>query len=495
MGAVMTAKIEGDMGESRMGGARMGLAAAVAAVVLSGLPGGTATAETLLQALTSAYKFNPRLDAERARLRATDEEVPRALSGYRPLIFGSADVGYQRSVSRGGGETETRESNPRGYGIDISQPLFRGFRTLNTVREAEAVVRAQRANLRIIEQSVLLEAVIAYADVVRDQAVVRLRENNVNVLTRELRATEDRFAVGEVTRTDVAQAQARRAGAVSALDLARANLRTSRAAYERVIGHPPSNLTDPSVPEHLLPKSQQEALAIAEQENPNIVAALYREQAARHVVDRIWGELLPEVSVDASYDRRFGQGQQFDDVETTRVTGRLTVPIYQGGEVSARVRQAKHTHVSRLQEVEQFRTEALADVIASWARLEASRAQLTSDVAQVEANRIALAGVREEERVGQRTLLDVLNAEQELLNSEVDLVTTRRDLAVSAYTLLAAIGRLSAEHLGLGAAVYDPEAHYHEVRRKRGGISITHSDGRREDLDMWETHVQHAPAK
>ena len=485
------------MGECRRRGTRTGVTAAVAAAfALFCTPGTTATAETLHQALTAAYKFNPRLDAERARLRATDEEVPRALSGYRPLIFGSADVGYRKDVTRRGGTdgTTTQETNPRGYGVDISQPLFRGFRTLNTVREAEAVVRAQRANLHIIEQSVLLEAVIAYADVVRDQAVVRLRENNVNVLTRELRATEDRFAVGEVTRTDVAQAQARRAGAVSALDLARANLRTSRAAYERVIGHPPSNLSDPGVPERLLPGTQQAAVAVAEQENPNIVAALYREQAARHVVDRIWGELLPEVSVDASYDRRFGLANA-DESESTAVTGRLTVPIYQGGEVSARVRQAKHTHVSRLQEVEQFRTETLADVVASWARLEASRAQLESDLAQVEANRVALAGVREEERVGQRTLLDVLNAEQELLNSEVELVTTRRDLAVSAYTLLASIGRLGAEYLSLGAAVYDPEAHYHDIRRKWWGISITHADGRRESLDLWETHGQHAPMK
>lgn len=484
------------MGECRRRGTRAGVAAVMAAALfLSCAPGTTATAETLHQALTAAYKFNPRLDAERARLRATDEEVPRALSGYRPLIFGSADVGYRKDVTRGGAQgTTTQETNPRGYGVDISQPLFRGFRTLNTVREAEAVVRAQRANLHIIEQSVLLEAVIAYADVVRDQAVVRLRENNVNVLTRELRATEDRFSVGEVTRTDVAQAQARRAGAVSALDFARANLRTARAAFERVVGHPPSNLADPGVPERLLPRTQQEALSIAEQENPNIVAALYREQAARHVVDRIWGELLPEVSVDASYDRRFGLANA-DEAETTSVTGRLTVPIYQGGEVSARVRQAKHTHVSRLQEVEQFRTEALADVIASWARLEASRALLVSEAAQVEANRVALAGVREEERVGQRTLLDVLNAEQELLNAEVILVTTRRDLAVSAYTLLSSVGRLGAEYLGLGAAVYDPEAHYHEVRRKWWGISITHADGRRERMDLWETHGQHAPAK
>lgn len=480
------------MGVSRKRIARAAMAAACAAMLI--VHARVADAETLHEALTAAYKFNPRLDAERANLRATDEEVPRALSGYRPQIFGSADVGYQRSKTRGGGDTNVQETNPRGYGIDISQPIFRGFRTLNTVREAEAVVRAERANLLIVEQAVLLEAVIAYADVIRDQAVVRLRENNVNVLTRELRATQDRFAVGEVTRTDVAQAEARRSGAVSALDLARANLRTSRAAFERVIGHPPSNLADPQVPEKLLPRSQEEALAIASRENPNLVAALYREQAARHVVDRIWGELLPEVSVDASYDRRFGQGN-FDESEVTAVTGRVTVPIYQGGEVSARVRQAKHTHVARLQEVEQFRTETVADVVASWARMEAARAQIASDQAQVEANRVALAGVREEERVGQRTLLDVLNAEQELLNAEVNLVTTRRDLVVSAYTLLASIGRLDAEYLGLGAAIYDPEAHYQEVRRKWWGISITHADGRRENLDLWDTYGKNVPMK
>jgi len=479
------------MYERNKRGVPRGAAVAALAALLALHPGSEVSAETLQQALTAAYRYNPRLDAERARLRATDEEVPRALSGYRPQIFGSGDVGYQKTKTHAGAGSDTRVTNPRGYGVDISQPIFRGFRTLNSVREAEATVRAARANLKIVEQDVLLEAVIAYADVVRDQAVVRLRENNVNVLTREWRATQDRFAVGEVTRTDVAQAEARRAGAVSALDFARANLRASRAAYERVIGHPPSNLVELTVPEHLLPKSQEEALAIAQQENPSIVAALYREQAARHVVDRIWGELLPEVSVDASYDRRWGlANENIDSTETTSVTGRVVVPIYQGGEVSARVRQAKHTHVSRLQEVEQFRTEALADVVSAWSRLQAARAQLVSDQAQVQANRIALAGVREEERVGQRTLLDVLNAEQELLNSEVNLVTTKRDIVVSAYTLLAAIGRLDAEHLGLGSAVYDPEAHYQEVRRKWWGIDITHADGRREHLDLWNTQVQ-----
>jgi outer membrane protein len=454
----------------------------------------TATAETLRQALTSAYKYNPRIDAERARLRATDEEVPRAKSGYRPDIAATADVSYENTNVRPDAPGTEGETHPRGYAVGLTQPIFSGFRTLNTVREAEAVVRAGRETLRIIEQTVLLEGVTAYVDVIRDQAVVRLRENNVTVLTRELRATEDRFAVGEVTRTDVAQARARRAGAVSALDFARANLKTSRAAYERIIGNPPSNLVDPGLPERLLPKSVEETLAVATRTNPNIIAALYREQAARHAVDRIWGELLPRVDLEADYQRRFDPSRRTDESETTRVTGRLTVPIYSaGGEVHARVRQAKHTHVSRLQEVEQLRTETQEDAVAAWSRLQAARAQLESDQVQVEANRTALAGVREEERVGQRTLLDVLNAEQELLNSEVALATTRRDLIVFAYAALVSIGRLTAQDLGLSTLVYEPEVHYHEVRRKAWGVTITHGEGRGDAGNAWATRV--VPAK
>jgi outer membrane protein len=467
-------------------------AAVVAAV---GLSASAAGAETLKQALSSAYKYNPRLDAERARLRATDEEVARANSGYRPVIIGNADVGVQtvNIVPDSAGRDTT--TAPRGYGVNLTQPLFTGFQVTNAVREAEAAVRAGREILRDIERLILLEAVTAYMDVVRDQAVVLLQENNVQVLSRELKATQDRFSVGEVTRTDVAQAQARRAGSVSALDLARANLKTSRAAFERVVGHPPSNLVDPGVPERLLPKSLEEAIAIGTRENALVIAALYREQGARHTVDRIRGELLPQARLEASYEDRFGVTGGPDEVETTTVTGRLTVPIYQGGEVYARVRQAKHTHVGRLQEIEQVRTEVQQAVVAAWSQLQAARGQLQSDTVQVESNRTALAGVREEERVGQRTLLDVLNAEQELLNSEVALVTTRRNLVVAAYSVLSTIGKLDAATLGAASQIYDPEAHYFEVRRKWFGISITHRDGHREVLDLWPTHGQRASVK
>jgi outer membrane protein len=442
---------------------------------------GPAWAETLTQALASAYKTNPRLDAARATLRATDEEVPRALSGYRPTVTGSADTSWERTVTRPP-TVANGETNPRGYQVGMVQPLFKGFRVVNTVAEAEATVRAGRETLRTTENSVLLEAVTAYSDVVRDQAIVRLRENNVTVLTRDLSATQDRFRVGEVTRTDLSQAQARRAAAVSALDLARANLQTSRATYERVIGHPPSNLVEPAQ-SRLVPKGVQEAIEISGRESPNVVGALYREQAARHAIDRIRGERLPTVQLEGNYSRRYDETFGIESVDTTTVTGRVTVPFYSGGEVEARIRQAKHTHVGRLQEIEQARSEVQAQVVAAWSQLAAARAQIDSDQAQVTAGRTALTGVREEERVGQRTLLDVLNAEQELLNAEVNLLTTKRNLVVASYLVLANIGRLNAQELAITDLVYDAEQHYLQVRNKWFDVDITHQDGRRETLE------------
>ena len=445
------------------------------------------SAESLREALAATYKSNPRIDAERARLRATDEEVARANSGYRPTVTGTADAGYQRTETKPQGANDG-ETHPKGYALQMQQPIFRGFRTLNGVREAEATVRAGRETLRTVEQAVLLEAVTAYMDVVRDQAIVRLRENNVSVLSKELKATQDRFSVGEVTRTDVAQAEARRAAAVSQLDLARSNLKTSRATFERVVGHAPSKLQDQKPADRMLPRSVDEAIAIGEKESPTIVAALYREQAARHNVDKTWGELLPTVQLEAQYSHRYDTSRAIDEQEVTTVTGRVSVPLYPAGETQARVRQSKHTHVSRVQEIEQNRTEARAAIVSAWSQLLAARAQLESDNTQVQATRTALAGVREEERVGQRTLLDVLNAEQEALNAEVQLVSTQRNLVVASYLVLSSIGRLTAAQLAVVDKVYDPEVHYHEVRRQWWGISITRPNGHKEVHDLWETH-------
>lgn len=466
----------------------------MAGLLAAGSIGGTAPAdaETLHQALAAAYKYNPQLDAERARLRGTDENVAIANSGFRPNIGASADVTHEWQRTRPGGSSS---NTSKGYSLNLSQPIFNGFQTINAVNQAEAFVRAGRETLRTTEQTILLQAVTAYVDVIRDQAIVRLRENNVNVLSRELQATRDRFSVGEVTRTDVAQAEARRAASISALDLARSNLKISRATFERVIGHPPSRLVDPP-PYSRIPKSQQDAISIATRESPEVVAALYREQAARFAVEQIWGELLPSVTLDAGYSQRFDPSQSIDEREGATVSGRVTIPIYQGGAVHARVRQAKHDHLATLQDIERVRTVAREGVLAAWAQLTAARAQLESDQIAVTAARTALTGVREEQKVGQRTILDVLNAEQEYLASQVQLETTRRNLVVNSYLVLQSVGRLSSEYLSLTKLVYDTEVHYSEVRRKWWGISITHSDGRRENLDLWDKQgSKHKPLK
>ena len=226
-----------------------------------------------------------------------------------------------------------------------------------------------------------------------------------------------------------------------------------------------------------------------------MIAALYREQSARHAVDVVRGELLPSVNLEANYVNRFNSNSTVAEDENLAVTGRLNVPIYQGGAVSARVRASKHTHVSRIQEIEDARTQVREAIVTAWSRYQAARAQLSSDRTQVQSNKEALTGVREEEKVGQRTLLDVLNAEQELVNSEVQLATTRRDLIVAAYALLSAMGNLSVENIGVASTVYDPEVHYSEVRRQWWGISITHADGRREHVDLWDSHGRRHTAK
>jgi outer membrane protein len=377
----------------------------------------------------------------------------------------------------------------------LVQPIFRGFQTTNAVNAAEANVRAGRESLRQVEQDVLLSAVTAYGDVVRDQAVVRLRENNLKFLTAELKATEDRFSVGDVTKTDVAQAQARRALAQSDLDLSRANLKSSRAIYEQIVGSPPQNLVEPNPNVKLVPRSVDEAIGIGTRENPAVVGSLYTEQAARYIVDQIRGELLPEASVEATYQDRFDSSSTNFESESASVVGRLNVPIYaNGGEVYARVRQAKHTHVAAIQAIEQARASVQSQVVQAWSQLQGFKAQLRSDRSQISANTTALSGVREEEKVGQRTLLDVLNAQQELLSSQVQLETTKRNVLVASYSVVAAIGRLNVAEVGAVDAAYDPQIHYEEVRSKWWGIDITHQDGRREHMDLWKGTVEHEPA-
>jgi len=455
---------------------------ALLAVACFGRP---ASAETLEQALSDAYLINPVLNAERARLRATDEQVALAKSGLRPQVSASAFTSYKntnstiRSRRRAATALDTQElqfggqegtTHPRGYEFNLTQPLFQGFQNLNAIRGAKSTVQASREILRSVEQTVLLDATTAYVNVVRDTAVVRLRENDVSVLSEQRKATKDRFDVGEVTRTDVAQAEARRSQALSTLAAAQANLKTSRAAYEQVIGHAPGNLVTPTSIRHLLPASLNEAMTLGDGENPLILTAVYQEEASLYAVQQIMGELLPDVSLQANFQDQFGLSQSLEEQQTTTVIARVDVPLYQGGSVSARVRQAKETNNQLKREVEDARLRVHADVVANWGILQSSGPAINSAEAAVAANKIALTGVREEEKVGQRTTLDVLDAQRELLNSQIGLVTALRDRIVAEYSVYAAIGRMDAQTLGLPVPYYDPIEHYDIVKNKWFGL-------------------------
>jgi outer membrane protein len=469
-----------------------GGAALVCAFLVIAACGRPANAETLEQALTDAYLINPVLNAERARLRATDEQVALAKSGLRPFVTASGDTAFMHtnnevstprnpnllSTAIGASRFPEGTSHPRGWSVQLTQPLFEGFQNLNAIRVAKSTVQAARESLRTVEQTVLLDAVTAYVNVVRDTAIVRLRENDVKVLTEQLKATKDRFDVGEVTRTDVAQAEARRSEALSTLAAAQANLKTSNAAYEQIIGHPPGNLETPPSVRHLLPSTLDDSMTLGDGENPVILAAVYQEEASLYTVQQIMGELLPTVTLEAQHQERFGflntpdvpGDPSLKEQDTTTVTGRVNMPLYQGGSVSARVRQAKETNNQLKKEVEDARLRVHADVIANWGILQSSGPAIASAQAAVDANKIALTGVREEEKVGQRTTLDVLDAQRELLNSQIGLVTALRDRVVAEYSLYAAVGRMDAQTLGLAVPYYDPIEHYDTVKNKWFGL-------------------------
>jgi len=437
------------------------------------------SAETLRSALAAAYMTNPTLNAERAKLRAIDEEASQARSNFRPSISGDLDTGYRKlktnpvdgTPASTGGFNSGGTNHPAGYTVTINKTLFRGFRTLNAIRQADADIQSGRENLRAVEQSTLLDAVTSYMDVVRDQAIVRLREGNVRVLSEQLKATEDRFEVGEVTKTDVAQAEARRSGSDSQLSLAQSNIKTSRASYQRIIGHPASNVVEPSPIDSLLPHALPSALGTAEVENPTLQSAVYAEEASQYAIKQIRGEMLPEISVEATYSDTLDPSVSLDRLNETTLTGRIRVPLYSKGEPSSRVRAAVEINRQRKQQVDEARAQARAVVIAAWGRLVASRAQIISDQSQVRANKIALNGVKEEEKVGQRTILDVLDAEQEFLDAQVTLVTTKRDKVVASFILLSAIGRLDTSHMRLSVEEYDPTLHYNAVKNKWFGTN------------------------
>ncbi|MCC2113495.1 MAG: TolC family outer membrane protein [Hyphomicrobiales bacterium] len=457
---------------------------ALAVIFLAVGAAGPVAAESLLQAMANAYGANPSLNAARAETRAVDENVPQALSGYRPSVAASADYGFTSSdsVSRPSAATGGRSirsssrTEPAGVGLSVSQPIFNGFRTRNAVKSAESQVRSSREGLRNTEQNTLLDAVAAYMDVLRDGAIADLRRSNVEFLEEQVRASRDRFNVGEGTRTDVAQAEARLSQATTQVLVAESNYTSSRAVYRQVIGNDPAKLAPGRVPEKLLPSTLNAALAASQEEHPAILAAVHGVDAATHQVKSVEGEMLPSVSVQADVARRWDPSASVERSDSASIVGRVTIPIYQAGQVSSRVRQAKETLGQRRIEVDVARDQVRAAVVAAWGGLEAARSQITAANAQVSAAQLALEGVIEEQKVGQRTTLDVLDAQQELLDAKVTLVSAERDKVVAAYSLIAAVGRLTAERLGLQVAVYRPETHYDQVRDRWFGLRTP--DGR-----------------
>lgn len=426
-----------------------------------------------MEAMIQAYQSNPTLRAQRASLRATDEGVPQALSGYRPTVQILGDAGY---TVQGGSDTNgTDTGTDYGGRLRVTQNLYTGGGTVADVKRAENTVKAERARLADTEQLVLLNAVQAYMNAFRDEAVLKLNINNERVLNRQLEATRDRFNVGEVTRTDVSQAEARVASATADRIQAEGNVQISRGIYEQVIGSVPTSLSKPA-PVSGLPQTRKDTIAIADQNNPAVLAAQFDERAAKDNVTLARSDLLPKVDLVGQGGRSRNDGISDLTRDSASIMAQLTVPLYQRGAVSSRVREAKQlAGRNRLRLIEAQRS-ATEDANNAWESLATARARIRSIGAAVRANRIALEGVRQEALVGSRTVLDVLDAEQELLDSQVNLVVAERDEIVAQYQLMSALGRLTAQSLDLKTDYYDPEAHYKAVRDKLWGTSTDWRD-------------------
>ena len=433
---------------------------------------GTASAETLAEALAAAYSNNPTLNAQRAALRATDEGVPQALAGFRPTVSGSADVGYSTGTSSSG----SAAGYPRGVSLSIVQPIFTGGRTAAGVKIAETAVLAGRETLRSTEQSTLLAAVKAFMDLVQAQALLNLRNENVDFLGQQVRAAKDRLNVGEGTRTDVAQTNARLAAGQADYNAAVAALNSALAVYEQVIGHRPKSLGAAKPIDALLSRSLNAAIADALTRHPSILAAGYNIDIAEYNVKVVEGSLLPTVSLSGTVSHRDDTSLPGTWQDSATAMAKLTVPIYSGGLTASKVRQAKEAFGQAQIQLDVARDTIRQAVISAWGQLDAARAQIRAAQAQVSAENLVLSGVIEQQKVGQSTTLDVLNAQQDLLNARVALISAQHDRVIAAYSLLAAIGKLDAKVIGLNVQTYDPTDHYKKVRDKWGGLRTP--DGR-----------------
>ncbi|MGC8476907.1 MAG: TolC family outer membrane protein [Acetobacteraceae bacterium] len=434
---------------------------------------------TLEQALAATYLREPALQAERAKLRATDEDVPQARAGWHPTVVLAGGVGYGDGLSRnlvaqfgvGSGWIKTRTDRDVATAqATITQPLYTGGRTTANVHRAKDLVMAERATLIAQEETSLSDAVNAYVGVIEAEQLLQLNINNEQVLRQQLRATEDQFQVGEVTRTDVAQAEAALAGAKAQRETAEGNLQTARATYRKTIGFaPPADLVPPQ-PLMLPVKTMRAAAAIAAANNPNVVAARYNVAAAKNAVSAAVGQLLPQLSLQAQAFQSQNSGARSSDVNGYTALLNLSVPLYQGGSEYATVRQARQTARQQIHLLAGARRTAVQQAVQAWQTYEAAKAAAASTRLAVRANEIALIGVEREHLVGTRTTLDVLNAQQALLNAQVTLVQNLSSLVTASYAVAAAVGRLTARDLRLPVPLYNETAYYNAVRNRWFGL-------------------------
>src|SRR5450631_3550283 len=433
----------------------------------------SAWAEALPEALAKAYQSNPQLNAERARQRATDENVPQALAGYRPQIVASLSGGLQAVRNLLPDNTvQTATLKPWTIGVTVTQTLFNGFKTANSVRVAELQVQSGREALRNVGQGVLLDAVTAYTNVLANQSLVEAQRSNVAFLRETLGVTQKRLNAGDVTPTDTAQAEARLNRGLADLNAAEVNLAISLATYTQVIGNPPSQLRPAETVDRYLPRNRDDATNLAFREHPAVLAAGFDVDVASTTIHVAESSLLPTITLQGSASHASEADPTISTLRTDQasILGQLNAPIYDGGTAASQTRQAKELTAQSRLVLDQVRNQARTAAVGAWVANEGAKIAVSASESEVRAAGVALQGVRKEAAGGQRTTVDVLNSQQDLISAKARLIGAQRDRVIASYTLLSAIGRLDVKTLALNTPDYLPEVHYHQVRDAWHGL-------------------------
>src|SRR5580698_5312235 len=458
---------------------RSGICLAVAAC--AGFAATAASAESLPEALAKAYQTNPQLNAERARQRATDENVPQALAGYRPQIIASLSGGLQAVRNLLPDNTvQSATLKPWTIGVTVTQTLFNGFKTANSVRVAELQVRSGREALRNVGQGVLLDAVTAYSNVLANQSLVEAQRTNVAFLRETLAITQRRLNAGVVTPTGTSQAEARLSRGLADLNAAEVNFAISQATYAQVIGNPPSQLRPAETVDRYLPHSRDEATTMAFKEHPAVMAAGFDVDVASTTIRVAESSLLPTITLQGSASHSMDSDPSLSTFRTDQasVIGQMTAPIYDGGTAASQTRQAKELTTQSRLVLDQVRNQARTAAIGAWVSNEGAKIAVTASESEVKAATVALQGVQKEAAGGQRTTVDVLNSEADLISAKARLIGAQRDRVIASYTLLSAVGRLDVKTLALNTPDYLPETHYHQVRDAWEGLRTRTPSGK-----------------